>query len=259
MTTSHNRLPLASCEGNKACHCPTSIGQLRNRIANPIPHAPKCQPGGNQIPELPKSREPAPNELAVWHEQATRSARAKPRQSHPAHTNYDNRSDPIAPRSYQFKPTGSPIPTDPSIKETARHEDLLHRGESRGKRSNSQRREELGAEGRSKKGACGGQIPRRVPGEPEVRPAEGDECGRDHGRKRGAKECCPVVSTARTVRGVARPAHHSAPRDVTATRPRRRLTPPPTVRVLRCPGWAGLVSVSKTGYMGLAFPTPTRI
>lgn len=52
MTITHNGLPLASCKGNKACPCPTSIGQLHNRIANPTPHVPRSYPGKKQVHEL---------------------------------------------------------------------------------------------------------------------------------------------------------------------------------------------------------------
>jgi len=130
-------------------------GQLSNRkqshirIANIIPHAPKSQPGGNQIPELPNISRTSnsPNELARTSNQIC-----------PCET------ETIAPRSTQLRQSLRPncpqiistraycVPTDPSIKETTRHEDLLHGRESLGKRSNSQRREELGGAGRSRKG-----------------------------------------------------------------------------------------------------------
>jgi hypothetical protein len=95
---------------------------------------------------------------------------------------------------------------------------------------NSQRREELRREKRSgKKGrgrACGEQLPRRVLGAQEVRPAGGDECERE---ERGIKEwlgtCCVVWSAfGRRAAGIRIYRSRSAPRDVTVTRPRRRHT-----------------------------------
>ena len=76
--------------------------------------------------------------------------------------------------------------------------------------------------------------------------------------------CYRVVSTARTVRA-SRGRHNPLP----AVAPRERRDGdasappphgPPTYRErVAVPGWAGLISVCKTGHMGLAFPIPTRI
>ena len=79
------------------------------------------------------------------------------------------------------------------------------------------------------------------------------------GGKRGTKGVLSCGQHGTNGAGVARPAHplrSRTTRDVTATRPRRRPTYRESVAV---PGWAGLISVCKTGHMGLAFPIPTRI
>ena len=75
--------------------------------------------------------------------------------------------------------------------------------------------------------------------------------------------CCRVVNTARTVRA-SRGRHNPLP----AVAPRERRDGdasappphgPPTYRErVAVPGWAGLISVCKTGHMGLSVPTPTR-
>ena len=187
-------------------------GQLSNRkqshirIANIIPHAPKSQPGGNQIPELPNISRTSnsPNELARTSNQIC-----------PCET------ETIAPRSTQLRQSLRPncpqiistraycVPTDPSIKETTRHEDLLHGRESLGKRSNSQRREELGRRGEiEEKGR--GRVESRYLAEflesqksDLLREANAD---RDHGRRGERRVVLSCGQHGTNGAGVARPA-----------------------------------------------------
>ena len=100
-------------------------------------------------------------------------------------------------------PHGSPI------KETTRHEDHLHRGESVGNRSNSQRREELGRRGEiEEKGR--GRVESRYLAEflesqksDLLREANAD---RDHGRRGERRVVLSCGQHGTNGAGVARPA-----------------------------------------------------